>query len=234
MSGCAKNKNPSFLIHLTGTGCISDEREQTWEGKYNPHVWNDIDEINEIYDLPPSAQHHVIDQNMMDASNDKLKTAIICPPDIYGQNTGIGNRATFLVPEYVKVLLKRKEAFYLGAGENIRAVTHINDVVDLFMILIGEAMKGGGKAQWGREVCAWSILSWVSSNIHFQGVLLCRFGWCCLVCKMLSFPSFVFGSEEFEIPLGNHRLTSIPGRMPPKLLTSWALSKVGYRKIAKR
>ena len=157
ISGCEKHTKPNFLIHLTGTGCISDEREQTWEGEYNPHVWNDITEIKELYDLPESAQHHVIDQNVMDASNDRLKTAIICPPDIYGQNTGIGSRATFLVPEYIKVLLAKKEAFYLGAGENIRAVTHINDVVDLFILLVGEAIKGDGDAQWGREVFQLSL-----------------------------------------------------------------------------
>ena len=83
----------------------------------------------------------------MNASNELLKTAIICPPDIYGQNTGIGNRATFLVPEYVKVLLKRKEAFYLGSGENMRAVTHIDDVVALFLLLLEHAIQGGGSAQ---------------------------------------------------------------------------------------
>ena len=88
----------------------------------------------------------------MDASDDKLKTCIICPPDIYGQNTGLGNRATFLVPEYIKVLLKDKEAFYLGKGENIRAVTHIDDVVSLFLLLLGKAIEGGGNAQWGRAV----------------------------------------------------------------------------------
>lgn len=143
---------PSFLIHLTGTGCISDEREQTWKGSFNPHKWNDISEIKEIYDLPPSAQHHVLDQNIMDASNDLLKTCIICPPDIFGQNTGVGNRATFLVPDYVNWLLKHKEAFYLGDGENMRAVTHIDEVVELFMILLNNALQGGGKAQWGREV----------------------------------------------------------------------------------
>jgi len=152
LSGCAKNKNPNFLIHLTGTGCIADEREQTWEGNDNPRIWHDIDDIEEIYDLPASARHHVIDQNIMDASDDKLKTCIICPPDIYGQNTGLGNRATFLVPEYIKVLLKDKEAFYLGKGENIRAVTHIDDVVSLFLLLLGKAIEGGGNAQWGREV----------------------------------------------------------------------------------
>jgi len=96
--------------------------------------------------------HHVIDQNIMDASNDKLKTATICPPDIYGQNTGLGDRDTALVPYYINALLKEKEAFYLGAGENIRAITHINDVVSLFILLLGKAIEGGGNAQWGREV----------------------------------------------------------------------------------
>lgn len=152
LSGLSKKTSPSFLIHLTGTGCISDERDQTWEGKLNPHVWHDIEEIKEIYELPDSAQHHVIDRDIMDVSNDLLRTAIICPPDIFGQNTGIGNRATFLVPEYIKVLLEKKEAFYLGSGENIRAVTHINDVINLFLILLGKAIEDGGNAQWGKDV----------------------------------------------------------------------------------
>lgn len=88
----------------------------------------------------------------MDASDDKLKTAIICPPDIYGASTGVGGKSTYLVPEYVKSVLEKKEAFYLGKGENVRAVTYIQDVVSLFMILVGEAIEGGARAQWGREV----------------------------------------------------------------------------------
>ena len=153
LSGLQKKTTPSFLIHLTGTGCISDEREQTWEGKYNLHVWNDVEEIHEIYDLPDSAKHHVIDKDIMNASNGLLKTACICPPDIYGQSSAVGTRATFLVPEYVRVAMENKVAFYLGKGENMRAVTYIDDVVDLFVILVGQALQGGGSAQWGREVC---------------------------------------------------------------------------------
>ncbi|RFU28296.1 hypothetical protein B7463_g8034, partial [Scytalidium lignicola] len=151
LSGLSKKLNPSFLIHLSGTGCISDEREQTWEGKPNPHVWNDIDEINGIYGLPDSARHHAIDRDIMDVSNGLVHTAIICPPDIYGQNMGIGNRSTYMVPEYVKVVLEKKQAFYLGTGENIRAVTHISDVVEIFLLLLGEAIRGGGNAQWGKQ-----------------------------------------------------------------------------------
>jgi nucleoside-diphosphate-sugar epimerase len=139
------------VIHLTGTGCISDEREQKWEGDYNPHVWDDIREIDEIYDLPDSAQHHVIDKWFADASNDLIKTVTVCPPDIYGQSSTISSRATFLVPDYVEALTKYKEAFYLGKGENIRAVTHIDDVVDLFLLLLGKYLEGGKGLDYGRK-----------------------------------------------------------------------------------
>ncbi|KAF2097818.1 NAD(P)-binding protein [Rhizodiscina lignyota] len=151
LDGVAKRSERCFVIHLSGTGCISDKLEQTWEGKYNPHQWHDIAEIKEIYDLPPEAAHHTIDQWFMDADNDIVKTAIICPPDIYGEGTGIGNRATFLVPRYVEALLEHKEAFYLGEGNNIRAVTHIDDVVNLFILILEKAIEGGSGADWGRE-----------------------------------------------------------------------------------
>ena len=167
LDGVAKRRARCFVIHLSGTGCIADVREQTWkedykpqsspeqtwEGKYNPHSWHDIAEIKEIYNLPAGAAHHTIHQWFMDADNETVMTAIVCPPDIYGQSSAVGNRATFMVPLYVEALLKHKEAFYLGEGNNIRAVTHIDDVVDLFVLLLEKAHEGGGNANWGREVC---------------------------------------------------------------------------------
>jgi nucleoside-diphosphate-sugar epimerase len=176
LSGLQHKTTPSFLIHLTGTGCISDERTQSWEGNYNPHIWDDVREINEIYNLPDSAKHHVIDKNIMSVSSELLKTACVCPPDIYGQSTGIGNRATFLVPEYVKIAMEKKEAFYLGKGENIRAVTHIDDVVGLFVILVGEAIQGGGSAQWGKEVCCDAEQNLTGVTDINTGLLLCSLG----------------------------------------------------------
>jgi hypothetical protein len=63
----------------------------------------------------------------MDASNALLKTAIICPHDIYGQPTGTGNRSTYLVPEYLKVVMRERALFYLGEGGDLRAVSYIRD-----------------------------------------------------------------------------------------------------------
>ena len=57
-----------------------------------------------------------------------------------------------MIPLYVEGLLKGKEPFYLGRGENLRAVVHIDDVVDLFAMLLQEALDDGGIAEWGLKV----------------------------------------------------------------------------------
>jgi nucleoside-diphosphate-sugar epimerase len=152
LSGLSKKKTKSLLIHLTGTGCIADEREQTWEGKLDPQVWNDITEIEEIYNLPDVAQHRITDKWIQDATNDLVKTVCICPPDIFGQSSTLGNRATYLVPDFVEACIPLKETFYLGLGENIRAVTHINDVCDLFALVLQKWLDGGHELSYGKEV----------------------------------------------------------------------------------
>ncbi|KAK1238859.1 hypothetical protein MKX08_005920 [Trichoderma sp. CBMAI-0020] len=151
LSGLAKKTSKSFLIHLTGTACISDMNEQTWEGKVNQRIWDDVQDIDEIYNLPETAWHHAIDQWIADASNDKVKTLTICPPDLYGQSTTVGGRTTYLVPEYVAAILKYKEAFYLGEGQNVRAVTHIDDLTELFVLVLEKYLEGGHDLHYGRE-----------------------------------------------------------------------------------
>jgi hypothetical protein len=152
LSGLSKRTEPSFLLHLTGTGCISDLGEPQWLGKCNPHVWNDVTQIDEIYNLPKEALHREVDLLITNASNELVKTLSIVPPDIYGQATGVGKRTTYMVPEYIKIVMDKREAFYLGEGENFRAVSHISDVTSCWVLLLGEAIRDGGNAQWGKEV----------------------------------------------------------------------------------
>ncbi|KAL6897425.1 hypothetical protein GGI43DRAFT_409096 [Trichoderma evansii] len=151
LSGLAKKTSKSFLLHLTGTACISDMNEQSWEGKVNARVWDDIKDIDEIYNLPETVWHHAIDQWIADASNDKVKTVTICPPDLYGQSTTVGGRTTYMVPEYVAAIIKHNEAFYLGEGQNMRAVTHIDDLTELFVLVLEKYLDGDEDLQFGRE-----------------------------------------------------------------------------------
>lgn len=94
----------------------------------------------------------------MDANNDLVKTVSICPPDIYGQSSTVSNRQTFLLPNYVETIMRLKEAFYLGKGENIRAVTHIDDVVSLFVLILDKYLEGGQELSYGKEVCPTSMV----------------------------------------------------------------------------
>ncbi|PSK60704.1 hypothetical protein B9Z65_854 [Elsinoe australis] len=150
IAGLKRKTTPSFVLHLTGTGCISDELTSTYDGSLSPKVWNDVSDIFPIYDLPNEALHHTIDKQFMDLAP-PIHSACIVPPDIYGSSTGVGGTESFLIPRYVRAVKEKGEAFYLGKGENMRAVTHIDDVVEAFMILLGEAVKGDGSATWGRE-----------------------------------------------------------------------------------
>lgn len=127
-------------------------REKTFIGKANPRVWNDIGDVQEIYDLPEEALHRHVDKMIADASGDLVKTISVSPPDIYGWGSGPGKKTSFLVPEYVPAIVDVKKAFYFGEGENLRAVTHISDVVSLFMLIIDEYLQGGRGLEYGKEV----------------------------------------------------------------------------------
>ncbi|KAK2802266.1 hypothetical protein FQN50_007447 [Emmonsiellopsis sp. PD_5] len=169
LTGLSKKTTPSYLIHLTGTGCISDRLTNTWDGKSNPKIWSDITDIDTINSLPDTALHHAIDRSIMDASNELLKTVCICPPDIYGQARGVGGRESFLVPQFVDVVMKTKEPFYVGEGANWRAVTHLDDVVALFMLVLECMMKGGGGLSFGKEKTPNSKISLTPNTNQSQG-----------------------------------------------------------------
>lgn len=159
LSGMSKRKEKSLLLHLTGTASFSDVREEGWSGKFNPRVWNDIDDIDEIYNVPETVIHRDVDKLIADASNDLLKTICICPPDIYGQKKGGGTTGTYLVPEYVKAIIDLKQAFYFGNGENIRGVVHIDDVVSLFVLVLGKYLQGGEGLDYGKEASQYCTLN---------------------------------------------------------------------------
>lgn len=137
---------------MSGTGLLSDEREQTWQGDKDPHVWDDIKHIEELYKLPPEARHRPTDKIIQDASNDLIKTVCIYPPDIYGQSSSAGGHGTYMVPLYIEAARKYGETFYLGKGENMRAVTHIDDVTSVFTLIIEKWLQGGEGLDYGKDV----------------------------------------------------------------------------------
>ncbi|KAJ7772972.1 nucleoside-diphosphate-sugar epimerase [Mycena maculata] len=128
LAGLGRRTTPCFLIHLSGTACISD----VYSGKYgvlNPRVWSDVDDITVLAALPDDRIHRHVD-----------KLCDNVPADIYGKGHGPGITQSFMVPLFYDAILRHGSAFYIARGENTRSLVHIEDVMSLYVRVVEEAV----------------------------------------------------------------------------------------------
>lgn len=152
IAGLLKRDSPTFLLHLGGTGIIADWRSDDYRGELNPKVWSDIDDIDAIWNLPDNALHRNVDKiihNAAEQHSEKLHTAIICPPDIYGPGTGLGRTQSVYFPTLYAESAKLGQTFYAASGANTRSFVHINDLMAVYLRLVESAVQGGKGTDWG-------------------------------------------------------------------------------------
>lgn len=53
---------------------------------------------------------------------------------------------------FIEVFWEYGEIFYFGKGENMRGVVYIDDIVFLFVLIIGKYFDGGDGFDYGKEV----------------------------------------------------------------------------------
>ena len=154
IAGLLKRESPSFLLHLGGTGVVADWRSDDYRGGLNPKVWSDIEDVNSIWSLPDNALHRNVDKIIQKAAEqhgDKLKTAIICPPDIYGPGKGLARSQSVYFPTLYAESVKLGHTFYANSGKNSRSWVHINDLMTVYLRLVEAAAKGGDGKDWGKD-----------------------------------------------------------------------------------
>ncbi|KAF7974324.1 hypothetical protein HWV62_12368 [Athelia sp. TMB] len=156
IAGLSQRAAASFLIHTSGTALIADIAPASY-GEAPTKEWSDVADIDTIRAFPDEGHlHRHVDKLILPLAaqtNNKIRTAIVCPPDIYGVGTGTGNTQSFLVPLYAEVLGAAPAAggFVVGRGENIKSLSHIRDVVEVYLLLAGAALQDGGTADWGAD-----------------------------------------------------------------------------------
>ncbi|KAF2175102.1 NAD(P)-binding protein [Zopfia rhizophila CBS 207.26] len=154
IAGLLRRSTPGFLIFLSGTGMLSDWQSETYLGKLNPKIWSDIKDMDEITSRPDSELHRITEKIVQEAAakhGDKLKTAIMCPPDIYGRGKGLAKTGSVMVPVFVNEAKNVGRVFYTGQGTNTRGWVHIDDLMRLYLKVVEAAAGGGGNADWGKE-----------------------------------------------------------------------------------
>lgn len=123
-----------------------------YHGHKNPKIWSDVQDITAITSLPDGAPHRNVDKLILTAAAQGLKTAIVCPPDIYGKGTGPGKTRSIFLPMFVDAIQEVGAPFYAGEGENTKSWVHVNDLMKVYTGLVEAAVVGGRNADWGLKV----------------------------------------------------------------------------------
>ncbi|CAG8123680.1 unnamed protein product [Penicillium olsonii] len=148
-------ERPLWLIHTSGTGILTveDQRAETY-GIERPKRYNDWDGVSELVNLPADAFHRNVDEIIIGAGQQNpasVKTAIVCPPTIYGPGRGPGNTRSVQAYWLSAAVLQRKKGLLVGEGKNVWHQVHVQDLSNVYLALGEAASQGGGKATWNDE-----------------------------------------------------------------------------------
>jgi hypothetical protein len=148
-------EKPLWLIHTSGTGILTveDFRANTW-GIERTKEHNDWDGVDELMNLPDDSLHRNVDKIIIGAGQrtpDSVKTAIVCPPTIYGPGRGPGNQKSAQAYWLASAVLKRKKGFLIGEGKNTWHQVHVQDLSNVYLALGDAAAAEGGKATWNEQ-----------------------------------------------------------------------------------
>ncbi|CEJ60145.1 hypothetical protein PMG11_08730 [Penicillium brasilianum] len=148
-------ERPLWLIHTSGTGILTveDQRANTI-GIERPKEYNDWEGVTELVNLPADAFHRNVDEIIINAGKQNpsgVRTAIVCPPTIYGPGRGPVNTKSLQVYQLSATVLSRGAGFLVGKGENVWHEVHVQDLSSVYLALGDAAAAGGGNATWNDE-----------------------------------------------------------------------------------
>ncbi|KAI9045401.1 nucleoside-diphosphate-sugar epimerase [Aspergillus affinis] len=148
-------QRPGYWLHTGGTGILTyfDSEVRKVYGEHDEKVFNDWDAVDELVNLPAAAFHRNVDEIVLKTGTqhaDVVKTAIVCPPTIYGRGRGPGSGRGRQVYELSSFILKEKFTPQIGKGLARWNHIHVYDLSRLFEALLTTALAGeGGEEVWG-------------------------------------------------------------------------------------
>ena len=130
----ALNGTNKPYIQTSGSGITADMAG----GEPTEAIFEDDDVI---IPLPARAARIAINNYVLAAAANGIRTAVIAPPMIYGQGTGL-NPNSIQVPAMIKVAKKSGAAKYVGRGENRWSNVHVEDLADLYVAVLERGQAG--------------------------------------------------------------------------------------------
>lgn len=115
-------------------------------------VYSDIDDADEIYNLPETRIHVAIERRLMlESEKSGVKTVILAPPMIFPSGTGIGKQDSY-GNLYARAIMDTGYPFVIGEGRNLSCWISSDDLADVVCFVIKEASKGpGSRLTYGKD-----------------------------------------------------------------------------------
>ncbi|KAI1623512.1 hypothetical protein EDD37DRAFT_650606 [Exophiala viscosa] len=143
---------PGYWIHTSGALILGTETiDRGCWGAELSQVFDDWNGVDELTSLPDHAEHRNVDKLVLEASKtypDKIKTAIVCPPVIFGRGRGPANQRSIQLYRLTEAFLTHRRAFMVGRGKNIWNQVHVQDLSRLYLLLGQAAANNGEPATW--------------------------------------------------------------------------------------
>ncbi|KAI8634833.1 hypothetical protein F5Y19DRAFT_469883 [Xylariaceae sp. FL1651] len=190
---------PGYWLHTGGTGILSYFDTVSGRlGELSEKIFNDLDGVSELTSLPDDAFHRNVDKIVLECGTqhpDVVRTAIVCPPTIYGNGRGPISGRSRQVYEMAKLVLTKGYAPIIGAGLSKWSngkfghsdysrpflfpsllFVHIQDLTQAFVLLTEAAASGNASPEiWGARgyhFTDWGVLArTVAEQAHKLGLL---------------------------------------------------------------
>ncbi|KAL4861773.1 hypothetical protein BDV12DRAFT_207785 [Aspergillus spectabilis] len=151
LRGLAQRKNQTrrdvWLIHTSGTSNIGDKPIT------KPVALKEFDDrVDDVYThekaleaAEPYAQR-TTELGVIDSGLELgVKTLVIMSPIIYGNGAGLFNRVS-IHTQYMKAMLEIGHAVVVGDGSGVWDHVHIEDLADLYRLVVLNILERGGEA----------------------------------------------------------------------------------------
>ncbi|KAG8909003.1 hypothetical protein FRB99_000106 [Tulasnella sp. 403] len=137
---------PPILIHTSGTAVVCDKPDGAFHTETAERIYDDAN-LEDIKGIPENAPHRAIDLLIFEAAENGLVDAyIVAPSTIYGKGRGPCKTLSIQVNEMIRTAVKRKEVVIIGPGTNIWNNVHIDDLVQLYLLVFAFAITGVNKS----------------------------------------------------------------------------------------
>jgi nucleoside-diphosphate-sugar epimerase len=150
------------FLHTSGSAIVATEAG----GERSDSIYDEYSSFTPP--IPRMRTRAAIDQVVLDAANEGVRSVVIRPSMVYGEGRG-ARKESFQVPALIENAEKAGIGLHIGKGENIWANVHIDDLAELYVLALQKAPAGALYYAENGEESLKNVATSISRMLGFGG-----------------------------------------------------------------